>query len=158
MPVRKKEELRARKKAATPPQPSRADIPSPWARRYLKREHLLQVGPEAHEYLTELVHRRPRIWTVDVDSLHELLQTHGNERFRAALRCALADHRYGAEYVRHYLSETPFSQGPPARAPLMRTWSPYSSACTWPTPAASTGVRSTEPRPRVGPTATFSPS
>jgi hypothetical protein len=49
-----------------------------------------------------------------VEGLHELLQTHGDERFRAALRCALADKLYGAEYVRHYLSEAPFSQGTPA--------------------------------------------
>jgi len=84
------------------------------ARRYLKREHLLQVGPEAHEYLTELVHRRPRIWTVDVEVLHELLQTHGDEAFRLALRRALAEGLYGAEYLRHYLTETPLWQEAPA--------------------------------------------
>jgi transposase len=84
------------------------------ARRYLKREHLLQVGPEAHEYLTELVHRRPRIWTVDVEALHELLQTHGDGPFRVALHRALADELYGAEYVRHYLTEAPVSQETPA--------------------------------------------
>jgi transposase len=84
------------------------------ARRYLKREHLLQLGPEAHEYLTELVHRRPRIWTVDVDGLHELLQTHGDAAFRTALLRALADKLYGVEYVRHYLSEAAQSQEAPA--------------------------------------------
>jgi transposase len=84
------------------------------ARRYLKREHLLQVGPEAQEYLTELVHRRPRVWTLDVDGLHELLQTHGDEPFRAALRRALADQLYGVEYVRHYLTEPPIPQETPA--------------------------------------------
>jgi transposase len=84
------------------------------ARRYLKREHLLQLGPEAHEYLTELVHRRPRIWTVDVDGLHELLQTHGDEALRVALRRALADRCYGAEYVQHYLTEAVLSQEAPA--------------------------------------------
>jgi hypothetical protein len=84
------------------------------ARRYLKREHLLQVGVEAQEYLTEVVHRRPRIWTVDVEALHELLQTHGDAAFRVALRRALADGLYGAEYVRHYLTEAPISQGTPA--------------------------------------------
>jgi transposase len=80
------------------------------ARRYLKREHLLQLGPEAHEYLTELVHRRPRIWTADVEELHELLQTHGDGAFRVALHRALADRLYGAEYVRHYLIQTPLLQ------------------------------------------------
>jgi class 3 adenylate cyclase len=80
------------------------------ARRYLKREHLLQLGPEAHEYLTELVHRRPRIWSADVEDFHELLQTHGDGAFRVALHRALADRLYGAEYVRHYFIQTPLLQ------------------------------------------------
>jgi transposase len=80
------------------------------ARRYLKREHLLQLGPEAHEYLTELIHRRPRIWIVDVEGLHELLQSHGDEALRLALQRALADGCYGAEYVRNYLRHTPLPQ------------------------------------------------
>jgi transposase len=83
------------------------------ARRYLKREHLLQLGPEAHEYLTELVHRRPRIWTADVEELHEQLQTHGDGAFRVALHRALTDRLYGAEYLRHYLTQTPLLQEAP---------------------------------------------
>jgi hypothetical protein len=40
------------------------------AKRYLQREHLLELGPAALEYLTELTHRRPQIWLRDVDRLH----------------------------------------------------------------------------------------
>src|SRR5713226_3154208 len=39
-------------------------------KRYLQREHLLQLGPPALAYLTELIHRRPRIWVRDVERLH----------------------------------------------------------------------------------------
>ncbi|MGH6690652.1 MAG: IS21 family transposase, partial [Gammaproteobacteria bacterium] len=44
------------------------------AKRYLQREHLLAVGRAALDYLTELTHRRPRVWIRDVERLHELLQ------------------------------------------------------------------------------------
>ena len=30
-------------------------------KRYLERQHLLELGPVVHEYLTELTHRRPRL-------------------------------------------------------------------------------------------------
>lgn len=49
------------------------------AKRYLEREHLLALGQPALEYLTELTHRRPRLWSRDVHQLHELLQHHGVE-------------------------------------------------------------------------------
>ena len=91
------------------------------ARRYLQREHLLQLGPEAHDYLTELVHRRPRIWTADIEHLHRMLQEHGDQRLRQAFRLALQDGVYGAEYIRHYLlaaavapNETVVHMRPPA--------------------------------------------
>jgi transposase len=69
------------------------------AKRYLKREHLLELGPAAHEFLTELVHRRPRLWIADVDRLHDLLQHHGESRMLAALQAAVRQKVYGAEYV-----------------------------------------------------------
>src|SRR5207245_11452822 len=54
------------------------------AKRYLQREHLLALGPAALDYLTELTHRRPRIWIRDVDRLHELLATYGDAAVPAA--------------------------------------------------------------------------
>jgi hypothetical protein len=44
------------------------------SKRYLQRQHLLELGPAVHLYVTELTHRRPRIWVHDVERLHELLQ------------------------------------------------------------------------------------
>jgi transposase len=72
-------------------------------KRYLKREHLLEVGEPALEYLTEITHRRPRDWTGEVDGLHDLLQRHGKEPLRHAFERAIADRTFGVEYVHHYL-------------------------------------------------------
>jgi hypothetical protein len=49
------------------------------AKRYLQREHLLALGSAALEYLTELTHRRPQIWLRDVERLHTLLATFGDD-------------------------------------------------------------------------------
>ncbi len=77
------------------------------AKRYMQREHLLGLGREALEYLTELTHRRPRVWVRDVDRLHELLQRHGDEALRVAFKRGLAEQAIGAEYIAHYLSSAP---------------------------------------------------
>jgi transposase len=75
------------------------------AKRYLKREQLLELGEPAFEYLTEVVHRRPRAWVSEVDGLHALLQKHGPDLVRAAFAHALAQETYGTEYVTHYLGQ-----------------------------------------------------
>jgi hypothetical protein len=73
------------------------------AQRYLKREHLVGLGGAALAYLTELVHRRPRVWIRDVDHLHELLEHHGDDALRAAFEHCLREEQYGHEYIAHYL-------------------------------------------------------
>ncbi|MGH7338277.1 MAG: Mu transposase domain-containing protein, partial [Myxococcota bacterium] len=76
------------------------------AKRYLKREQLLELGAVALEYLTEIVHRRPpRGWVSEVDRLHALLQLHGPDRLREAFARALAQETYGSEYVTRYLQQ-----------------------------------------------------
>jgi len=79
------------------------------AKRYLKREQLLELGEPAFAYLTEVVHRRPRAWVSEVDGLHALLQKHGPELVRAAFAHALEQETYGTEYVAHYLGEMKIS-------------------------------------------------
>jgi transposase len=81
------------------------------ARRYMQREHLLEIGGVALEYLTELTHRRPRVWIRDVDRLHELLQRYGEEALRSSLARGLAERAIGAEYIAHYL-ESPSPSAP----------------------------------------------
>jgi len=80
------------------------------AQRYLKREHLVGLGGAALAYLTELVHRRPRVWIRDVDRMHELLEHHGDDALRAAFERGLAEGVFGAEYIAHYLRR---DDGPP---------------------------------------------
>jgi transposase len=76
------------------------------ARRYLQRQHLMDVGAAALAYLTELTHRRPRTWIPEVERLHALLQTHGDAALRAAFARGLAEQAIGAEYIAHYLGTT----------------------------------------------------
>ena len=83
------------------------------AKRYLEREHLLALGGSALEYLTEITHRRPRLWVRDVHQLHELLQLHGTEPLRAAFEQGLTERLFGAEYIAHALS---LAQPRPPRA------------------------------------------
>jgi transposase len=72
--------------------------------RYLKRQHLLDLGPEALAFLTELVHRRPNTWYRDVDTLHDLLQAHGESALRAAFQTACQQEVFGAEYLQVLLT------------------------------------------------------
>jgi hypothetical protein len=76
------------------------------ARRYLQRQHLIDLGAAALAYLTELTHRRPRTWIHEVERLHELLQTHGDAALRTAFERGLAEQAIGAEYIAHYLGTT----------------------------------------------------
>lgn len=73
-------------------------------KRYLQRQHLLELGRPAHDFLTELTHRRPRIWVRDVELLHQLLGVHGGPALNAAFERALAEKTFGAEYIHHFLS------------------------------------------------------
>jgi transposase len=76
------------------------------ARRYLQRQHLIELGPAALAYITALVHRRARGWVDDVERLHALLLTHGEDAVRAAFSRGLAEQAIGAEYIAHYLEAT----------------------------------------------------
>jgi transposase len=74
------------------------------AKRYLQRQHLLALGPSALAYLTELVHRRPKIWVRDIERLHDWLTTYGPDALRAAFARGLEEQVIGAEYIGHYLA------------------------------------------------------
>jgi transposase len=74
-------------------------------RRYLKRQLLLEIGPEMVAYMTDLVHRKPRTWFDDLDALYENLEMFGAETLRLAVARAAAESLYGAEYVDHFLPQ-----------------------------------------------------
>jgi hypothetical protein len=78
----------------------------------LQREHLLALGRAALDYLTELTHRRPRVWIRDVDRLHGLLATYGDDAMRAAFARGLAEQAIGAEYVAHFLADAVTAPAP----------------------------------------------
>jgi len=68
-------------------------------RLYFQRERLLELGPSAEHFLSELVHQRQRTWKGDVQRLYDLLNTMGEVDFLAALQGALLRGLIGAEYV-----------------------------------------------------------
>ena len=72
-------------------------------KRYLKRQQILDLGPAALDYLTELVHRRPRNWVADVDRLHDILLVRGGDVLRQALQVGLSDDVVGADHVERFL-------------------------------------------------------
>ena len=73
-----------------------AEVSGKRGKRYLKREHLLEVGGDALDYLTEITHRRPGAWIGEVEQLHELLQQHGADALRVGPRAALSRARPSA--------------------------------------------------------------
>jgi len=76
------------------------------ARLYYQRQSLWELGPGAEAWLTELVHRRPGQWRLDVEQCFALLQAHGPERLRAAFASGMRQHAIGAEYVSAHLTGT----------------------------------------------------
>ena len=74
-------------------------------KRYLKRQHILDLGESALLYLTEIVHRRPREWVRDVDRLHDILQTHGADVLRVAIEEALQNELFGASHIERSLQK-----------------------------------------------------
>jgi hypothetical protein len=82
------------------------------AKRYLQREHLITLGPEALAYLTELTHRRPQVWLRDIDRLHTLLAAYGDAAMRAAFARGVAEHAIGAEYIAHFLADAVTTPAP----------------------------------------------
>jgi hypothetical protein len=83
------------------------------AKRYLKRQQILDLGAPALAYLTEIVHRRPKDWVRDVDQLHDLLQQHGPDRLRGAFEDGLREQVFGAAHVARalLLTRSLFTEG-----------------------------------------------
>ena len=69
------------------------------AQLYYKRQRLLEVGPVAEAFLTELVHAHPNTWAVEVHQLFERLLEHGPERIGEAFQHALDRGWHSAELV-----------------------------------------------------------
>lgn len=67
---------------------------------YFRRECLLQLGPEAFDFLEQLIHRSTGgSWSPVVGELFDLLHDHGADAMRAALAASHAQQRYDAGTV-----------------------------------------------------------
>lgn len=75
------------------------------AKLYYQRQRILELGPVAEAFLTELVHARRYTWKHDVERLYAWLQTVGADRLVEAMRASHARKKYGAEYVSERLQE-----------------------------------------------------
>jgi transposase len=76
-----------------------ASVSGKRGRLYFQRQRLLELGPVAEHYLTELIHHRPRTWKGDVERLYDLLNSMGEAVLLKALQGALLRSLIGAEYV-----------------------------------------------------------
>ena len=76
------------------------------ARLYFQRQSLWELGRAAETWLTELVHRRPARWPLDVEQCFGLLQDHGPEAVLAAFAQGVRQRAIGAEYVTAHLTGT----------------------------------------------------
>jgi transposase len=66
---------------------------------YAQRQILLDLDPTLEPYLTELVHRRPNAWELDVERMYRLYQQVGRKDFLAAITLATEERCFGSEYL-----------------------------------------------------------
>jgi transposase len=76
------------------------------AKLYEKRQQVLNLGPDALALLTELVHREPRLSSRRVEELFGLLERHGDDALREAIRAAVADDTLSVAAVRRALGKS----------------------------------------------------
>jgi transposase len=76
------------------------------ARLYAKRQQLLELGGKVEQFLTEIVHRRPRTWKGDVEALHALLLQVGADRLLEVIEACASKRLFGSEYATRAVAET----------------------------------------------------
>src|SRR5262249_34063558 len=59
------------------------------AKLYEKRQQVLNLGRDALALLTEITHRDPKLASRRVEDLYELLERHGDDAMRIAIRTAV---------------------------------------------------------------------
>lgn len=73
--------------------------------RYFRRQQVLDVGPSAMRFVTEVVHNDPTGWWRVVDVLHDLLQQHGPTALHLALRAAVDIDSFDVDFVVQLLGQ-----------------------------------------------------
>ncbi len=82
-----------------------AQVSGKRGRLYLKRQEILDLGPAAEAFLTEIVHRHRFTWQGEVEQLHGALVQHGPAALHRALAAAHARELYGAPHVLRLLAK-----------------------------------------------------
>jgi transposase len=82
-----------------------AQVAGKRGRLYLKRQEILDLGPAAEAFLTEIVHRHRFTWQSEVEQLHAALTQHGPAALHRALAAAHARALYGAPHVLRLLTQ-----------------------------------------------------
>ena len=82
-----------------------AQVAGKRGRLYLKRQEILDLGPAAEAFLTEIVHRHRFTWQGEVEQLHEALTQHGPAALHRALAAAHTRELYGAPHVLRLLAK-----------------------------------------------------
>lgn len=82
-----------------------AEVHGDRGKLYLKRQQILELGRPALDFLTEVIHARPRTWRGDVEKLHDLLTAQGPQKVLTAIQEALSRRLFGAEYVVDFARE-----------------------------------------------------
>lgn len=66
---------------------------------YAQRQLLWDLDPSVEPYLTELVHRRPNNWEMDIARMYELYLKIGRSELLAAIDLAIEQRCFGSEYL-----------------------------------------------------------
>jgi hypothetical protein len=82
-----------------------AQVAGKRGRLYLKRQEILDLGPAAEVFLTEIVHRHRFTWKAEVEQLHGALLAHGPAVLQRSLAAAGERHLYAAQHVLNLLPE-----------------------------------------------------
>ena len=82
-----------------------AQVAGKRGRLYLKRQEILDLGPAAEVFLTEIVHRHRFTWQGEVEQLYAALTQHGPAALHRALATAHARELYGAPHVLRLLAK-----------------------------------------------------
>jgi transposase len=82
-----------------------AQVSGKRGRLYLKRQEILDLGPAAEAFFTEIVHRHRFTWPSEVEQLHAALVQHGPAALHRALALAHERELYGAPHVLRLLAK-----------------------------------------------------
>ena len=92
------------------------------AKLYEKRQQVLNLGPEALALLTEITHREPKLASRRVEELYVLLERHGDDEMRAAIKRAVERGHMSVAGVRRRLPSS--VRGPEGARPRVRAAQP----------------------------------